>query len=41
MVTINDEYEVMYGLHFGDLEFDLDLYFKGQMACGVLKMNIT
>ena len=41
MVTITDEQEVMYGLHFGDLEFDLDLNFQGQMAYGVLKMNIT
>ena len=31
-ITVSDEWEVIYGLHFGDLEFDLDLYFLGQMA---------
>ena len=31
-VTINDEQEVIYGLQFGDLEYDLDLYFQCQTA---------
>ena len=41
MVTINDEQEIIYGLHFGDLEFDLDLYFQGQMPYLDLLMDIT
>ena len=41
IVTINDEQEVIYGVYFRDLEFDLDLYFEGQMACGDLQMDIT
>ena len=31
-VTINDEQEVIQGLQFGDLEFNLDLYFQCQTA---------
>ena len=31
-VTVSDEQEIIYGLQFGDLEFDLDLYFPCKMA---------